>query len=211
MYLTRSPFPPVIKNLLILNVLGFMAQRMLWGIEPMLLESQLGLLPLGYGFWPWQLVTYAFLHGGLWHLLFNMYALWMFGAQVESTWGPRRFVFFYLACVIGAALAQLVVQVSGNTIPSVTIGASGGVFGILAAFGMLFPNQRIILLFPPIPLKAKYLVIGYGVLELYFAAGGGQPGVATFAHLGGMVVGVLLILYWRGNLPFKPQRRTPYY
>jgi len=216
MYLTSSRFPPVIKNLLILNGLGFMAQFMMRGVAPGLMESQLGLLPLGYGFWPWQLVTYAFLHGGLWHLFFNMFALWMFGAQIESTWGARRFAFFYFACVIGAALAQLAVQaVSDTGYPyrqiSVTIGASGGVFGILAAFGMLFPNQRIMLLFPPIPLKAKYLVIGYGVLELYFAAGGGRPGVATFAHLGGMVVGVLLILYWRGSLPFKPRRRTPYY
>ncbi len=195
-------FPPVVKNLLIITGLVFMAQIPLGR----LLVESFALQPLGSGFWPWQLVTYSFLHGGITHLFFNMFALWMFGAQIENTWGSSRFAFFYFVCVVGAGLAQLV------TNPGVpTIGASGGVFGILAAFGMLFPEQRIMLLFPPIPIKAKFFVIGYGVIELWFATAGGQPGVANFAHLGGMVVGVLLILYWRGKLPIKPQRRTPYH
>ncbi len=194
--------PPVVKNLLIINGLAFMGQMVMYE----LLVRWFGLMPLAGGFLPWQLVTYAFLHGSLTHLFFNMFALWMFGVQIESTWGSRRFAFFYFVCVIGAALMQLA------TNPSVpTIGASGGIFGILAAFGMLFPNQRIMLLFPPIPIPAKYFVIGYGVLEFFFVASGGQPGVANLAHLGGMVVGVLLILYWRGKLPFKPQRRTPFF
>ena len=194
-------FPPVVKNLLIITGLVFMAQiamtRQLLG--------PFALHPLGDGFWLWQLVTYSFLHGGFTHLFFNMFALWMFGAQIESTWGSSRFAFFYFACVMGAAIAQLLTSPGAPT-----VGASGGIFGVLAAFGMLFPEQRIMLLFPPIPIKAKYFVVGYGVLEFYFATSGGQPGVANFAHLGGMVVGVLLILYWRGSLPIKPQRHTPY-
>ncbi len=200
---TRSfyAFPPVVKNLLIINGLVFMAQIAMGNY----LVGLFGLMPLGYGFFPWQLVTYAFLHGGLTHLFFNMFALWMFGAQIENTWGSPRFMFFYFFCVVGAALTQLL---SNPGAP--TIGASGGVFGILAAFGMLFPEQRIMLLFPPIPIKAKFFVIGYGVLELFFATSGGQPGVANLAHLGGMVVGIVLILYWRGSLPIRPGRRTPY-
>ena len=195
-------FPPVVKNLLIINGLVFMGQMVMNG----LLMGQFALWPLGNGWLPWQLVTYAFLHGGFTHLFFNMFALWMFGAQIENTWGSRRFAFFYFACVIGAGLTQLLAAPGGPT-----VGASGGVFGILAAFGMLFPNQRIMLIFPPIPIKAKFFVIGYGLIELYMVFSGGQPGVANLAHLGGLVVGVVLILYWRGRLPVKPQRRTPYY
>ncbi len=204
-----SPFPPVIKNLLIINGLIFMAQQVptmgAW------LLGLCGLWPLGTppgypSFLPWQLASYSFLHGGFTHLLFNMFALWMFGAQIENTWGARRFAIYYFACVIGAALVQLAVTATtGHLYP--TIGASGGVFGILLAFGMLFPNQIIVLLFPPIPMKAKWLVIGYGVLELFFAASGTQPGVANAAHLGGMVFGLVLILYWRGKLPIQPRRR----
>lgn len=203
-YQTRPSFfafPPVVKNLLIVNGLVFMAQIVMGQV----LFGAFALWPLGNGFLPWQLVSYSFLHSGFWHLALNLFALWMFGVQVESLWGPRRFALFYFVCVVGAGIAQLLVNPGAPT-----VGASGGVFGILAAFGMLFPEQRIMLLFPPIPLKAKYVVIGYGVLELYMVMSGGQPGVANFAHLGGMVVGVLLILYWRGSLPFKPQRRSPY-
>ena len=157
------------------------------------------------GFWPWQLVTYGFLHGDMMHLLFNMFALWMFGVQIENVWGSRRFAIYYFSCVIGAGLIQMLVM-WGTPIP--TLGASGGVFGILLAFGMLFPNQVIMLLFPPIPLKAKWLVIGYGAIELYAAVMGTQAGVANFAHLGGMLFGFLLIMYWRGKLPLKPKQRS---
>ena len=143
------------------------------------------------------------------HLFFNMFALWMFGMQIENTWGTRRFAIFYFSCVVGAALVQLVFQAVNPTSFAITIGASGGVFGVLAAFGLLFPNRQIFLLFPPIPIKAKWLVIGYGVIELYFASRGGQAGIATFAHLGGLAIGILLTLYWRGSLPIKPKRRTP--
>ena len=199
-------FPPVIKNLLIINGLVFLA---LWvPLTNEWLVKYCALQPLE-AFWPWQLVSYGFLHVGFTHLLFNMFALWMFGVQIENAWGPRRFALYYFACVIGAGLVQLAVTTVGEqSYP--TIGASGGVFGILLAFGMLFPNQVIVLLFPPIPMKAKWLVIGYGALELFFATSGVQPGVANFAHLGGMLFGFLLIMYWRGKLPIQPKRKSSY-
>ncbi len=199
-------FPPIIKNLLIINGLVYLGQRLAY--EQLILWF--GLWPLASGFQVHQLVSYSFLHGGLPHLIFNMLALWMFGAQIENTWGSRRFLIYYGVCVIGAALAQLAVTaVMGMNYP--TIGASGGVFGILLAFGVLFPEQRIMLIFPPIPMKAKYFVIGYGVLELFFATSGLQPGVANAAHLAGMAAGFLLITYWHGGLPFGKGKSNDYY
>lgn len=209
-------FPPVIKNLLILNALVFMAEMIsplgqilmqwfaLWpASSPEVVSSPFGMQRMA-DFWPWQLVTYGFLHGGMSHLLFNMFALWMFGVQIENVWGSRRFGIYYFACVIGAGLIQLlVIYLTGSAYP--TIGASGGVFGILLAFGMMFPNQPIYIYFM-FPIKAKWLVIGYGFLELYAGVSGAQSGVANFAHLGGMLFGFFLIQYWRGKLPVKPDR-----
>jgi membrane associated rhomboid family serine protease len=224
MYQNRPPspiqfsvFPPVIKNLLILNGLTFMAQYVAdatgTGMLQRLLNS-FALWPLATpfpnvpDFWPWQLVTYSFLHGGLAHLFFNMFALWMFGVQIENAWGSRRFATYYFACVVGAGLIQLVVAtlaaLSGDIYP--TVGASGGVFGILLAFGMMFPNQPIYIYFL-FPVKAKWLVIGYGLIELWAGVTGTQSGVAHFAHLGGMLFGFLLIQYWRGKLPMQPKQR----
>lgn len=205
-----SVFPPVIKNLLILNGLLFLAQI----VNGEFMYRFLALWPLGTpfanvpDFWPWQLVTYSFLHGGFGHIFFNMFALWMFGVQIENTWGTRRFAIFYFVCVIGAGLVQLVVatMAAANGTPYPTVGASGGVFGILLAFGMMFPNQPIYLYFL-VPIKAKWFVIGYGVLELWAGIAGTQSGVAHFAHLGGMAFGFLLIQYWRGKLPIRPDRR----
>lgn len=204
-----SVFPPVIKNLLILNVLVFMAQVVPQTNE--VLITWFGLWPLGtppiigYGeFWPWQVVTYGFLHGNLTHILFNMFALWMFGVQIENTWGSQRFAVFYFVCVIGAALLQLIVAtLDPGWYP--TVGASGGVFGLLLAFGMMFPNQPIYLYFM-FPVKAKWFVIGYGLLELIGGVSGSST-VAHFAHLGGMLFGFLLIQFWRGKLPWKPSQR----
>lgn len=204
-----SVFPPVIKNLLIINGLVFMAQ-----VVPStdhLLTTWFALWPLGAGdtmgngtFLPWQLVTYAFLHANLTHVLFNMLALWMFGVQIENTWGSRRFALFYFVCVVGAGLVQLAVtSMSPEAYP--TVGASGGVFGVLLAFGMMFPEQPIYVYFF-LPIKAKWFVIIYGVLELYAGVVGGSA-IAHFAHLGGMLFGWLLILFWRGKLPWKPQER----
>lgn len=150
---------------------------------------------LDTGFRPWQLVSYGFLHGGIGHLFFNMFALYMFGLPIEQLWGTRRFVIFYFVCMVGAALVQLLVAaVTGEVYP--TIGASGAVFGLLLAYGMMFPNSTIVLLIPPIPIKAKYFVVGYGVLTLIFGMTGAMSGVAHFAHLGGMLFGFGLILFW---------------
>ncbi|HMA12505.1 MAG TPA: rhomboid family intramembrane serine protease [Steroidobacteraceae bacterium] len=155
--------------------------------------------PFENTFEPWQLVSYAFLHGGYAHLFFNMFALYMFGPDIERLLGPRRFLTYYLVCVIGAALAQLaVLRALGN--PSTpTVGASGGIFGLLLAFGLAFPRRRLMLLFPPIPMPAWLFITLYGLLELYLGVSGHDSGVAHFAHLGGMVGGFALILYWRAQ------------
>ncbi len=207
-----SNLPRVTKILLIANGLIFLLQQMLGDLA----LAPFMLWPIGSGgdgsmvsqFLPWQLVTYAFMHGGFAHLLFNMIALLMFGAPLEHTWGERRFLTFFLVCVLGAAACQLAVGAwtmsqGGAAYP--TVGASGGVFGLLLAYGMLFPHQRVMLLIPPIPMKARTLVIVYGVIELMLGFTGWQPGVAHFAHLGGMLFGWLLIRYWRGQSPFGGQ------
>lgn len=206
-----SNLPPVTKALLIANGIAFALQMML-GNEAF---ASFMLWPLGdvgldpyspaQGFLPWQLVTYGFLHGNLPHLLFNMLALLMFGAPLEYTWGNRRFATFYFVCVAGAGLCQLVVASwtlwqTGQAYP--TVGASGGVFGLLLAYGLLFPHQRVMLLIPPIPMKARTLVIVYGIITLLLGITGTAAGVAHFAHLGGMLFGWLLIRYWRGQPPF---------
>jgi membrane associated rhomboid family serine protease len=205
-----SAFPPVIKNLLIINGLVFMAQLTMGGF----LREFFALWPVGTPtealprfsgqFWPWQIVTYAFLHGGLGHLFFNMFMLWMFGIQIENEWGSRRFGVFYLLCVLGAGLTQLLV-LWGR--PTPTVGASGGVFGVMLAFGMMYPNRPIYIYFL-FPIKAKWLIVGLIALELFAGFSGSQSGVANFAHLGGAAVGYLLIQYWRGKLPVKPDQRA---
>lgn len=156
----------------------------------------LPLWPLESGrFGPWQLVTYAFLHGSFSHILFNMFAVWMFGLQVEHAWGSRRFIVYYVACVLGAAVTQLVVQqVTGSVWP--TIGASGAVFGLLLAYGVMWPENRVMLIFFPVPIKAKWFVLIYAAAELMFGVTGAMPGIAHFAHLGGLFGGGALLLYW---------------
>jgi membrane associated rhomboid family serine protease len=206
-----SIFPPVIKNLLIINGLFFFAQLAEGSPIAQFLDQWFALWPVGVrdafpprpmaDFWPWQLVTYGFLHADFFHLLFNMFSLWMFGTSLEQTWGSRRFATFYFVCVVGAALLQLVVQyLSGSFAP--TIGASGGVYGLLMAFGMMFPNQIIYLNFF-IPVKAKWFVIGMGAISLFSGVSGAADGVAHFAHLGGMVFGLALLLYWRRQAPAR--------
>ncbi|QOC24294.1 rhomboid family intramembrane serine protease [Wenzhouxiangella sp. AB-CW3] len=155
--------------------------------------SDVGVLDTGFA--PWQLVTYGFMHGGLAHLFFNMFALYMFGLPIERLWGTRRFLIYYFVCLMGAGLVQLLVAaVTGGVYP--TIGASGAVFGLLLAYGMMYPNSTIMLLIPPVPIKAKWFVIGYGALTLFFGMTGTMSGVAHFAHLGGMAFGFGLIVYW---------------
>lgn len=183
--------PPTTLNLLIINALGLMATTLF----PRL-AYHFGLLPLQMGFQPWQVVSYMFLHGNLSHLFFNMFALWMFGRTLEMRLGSRRFLTYYMVCGVGAALIQLAV---GLYYPfAITVGASGAVYGILLAFGVLYPNNTIMLLIPPIPIKAKYFVILYGVLELYLGwRNNPLDNVAHFAHLGGMLWGFLLLNYWK--------------
>jgi membrane associated rhomboid family serine protease len=194
--------PPVTRALLIANVAVFVLQY----LSGSLLISSLALWPFGSDqfpgapiFRPWQLLTYGFLHAGPAHLFFNMLALYMFGGDVEQLLGSRRYLIYYLLCVIGAAVTQLVVMGNIDRPPVPTIGASGGVFGLLLAFGMAFPQRRIILLFPPIPMPAWLFVTLYGLLELYLGVTGTSQGVAHFAHLGGMIAGFLLLMLWRGQ------------
>jgi membrane associated rhomboid family serine protease len=150
-------------------------------------------------FYPWQLITYGFLHGSVLHLFLNMYALWLFGRSLELSMGSQRFMVFYLACVVGAALLHLVVQevmLMHGAIARPVIGASGGTFGLLMAFAYLFPDTRLFLLFPPMPVKAKWFALGYGIVELVVGVTGTASGLAHFAHLGGMVTAYLLVRYW---------------
>ena len=154
----------------------------------------------GYpSFMPWQLLTYGFLHGSFTHLFFNMFALFMFGSEIESLFGAKRYLIYYLVCVVGAALMHLIIVTTSNMPPLPTVGASGAVFGLLLAFGMAFPKRMIMMLFPPIPMPAWLFVTLYGLLELYLGITQTQQGVAHFAHLGGMLTGFVLIRYWRGQ------------
>jgi membrane associated rhomboid family serine protease len=202
--------PPVTAALLIANVLVFLLLQD-GGHGDAALIARFALWPLGedlqgidVGFHVWQLVTYGFLHGGVEHIFFNMFALWMFGAPVETALGSRRFTQFYFACVVGAACAQLAVMAlfqPGEFYP--TVGASGGVFGLLLAFAMFYPQARLALFFVPIPVPAPLFVAGYVIIELVLGVTGTQAGVAHFAHLGGALVGFVLIRAWRSgaNIP----------
>lgn len=191
--------PPVTLNLLIANVAAFV---LLPTVAPGLF-GWLALWPLESGrFAPWQLVSYSFLHGGLAHLAFNMFGLWMFGAELERVWGPRRFATFYFCSVLAAAVTQMAVsQFSGSTVP--TVGASGGLFGLLVGFAIVFPQRRITPLFPPIPMPAPVFVALYGGIELLLGVTGSASGIAHFAHLGGIAGGWLVLRYWRGLPPFS--------
>ncbi|MGQ8338151.1 rhomboid family intramembrane serine protease [Sunxiuqinia sp. A32] len=238
---TRPNFgsiPPVVKNLIIINALMLLATYVMSmrGID---LARILGLHYIASPkFEPYQLVTHIFMHGGFTHLLFNMFALWMFGRVLESVWGSKRFFIYYFVTGLGAAVLHtfvnfleyqsLIAKMSPEQIDMVmqqgvevfnqgknftdplmgklnlllnipTVGASGAVFGVLLGFGMLFPNTQLMLLFPPIPIKAKYFVIGYGLIELYLGLTNSASNIAHFAHLGGMLFGFLLIKYWNKN------------
>ncbi|RRC98421.1 rhomboid family intramembrane serine protease [Prevotella sp. OH937_COT-195] len=214
--------PTITKNLLIINVLMFLATWVfqMKGIE---LAEYLGLhFFMADDFRVYQLVTYMFMHGGFQHIFFNMFALWMFGVVVENTWGAKKFLFYYIVCGIGAGLVQELVQYSHFAIEGLaaydsvntpegvlpmdqylnlwnTVGASGAVYGILLAFGMLFPEQRIFIFPLPVPIKAKWFIMIYVAIELFSALGTRGDGVAHFAHLGGMLFGWMIIKYWDGK------------
>ena len=215
-----NSIPPVTKNLLIINVLCFFARQAFrsHGID---FDELFGLhFLLASNFRPWQLFTYMFMHANLTHLFFNMFAVWMFGRIIEQTMGRNRFLFYYLTCGLGAGLMQEIVQMAeywyygyaayeqanlgGVLVPMAdylnrwnTVGASGAVYGILLAFGVTFPNERLFIFPIPVPIKAKYFVVGYAIIELLSALSQSSDGVAHMAHLGGMLVGLLLIIYWR--------------
>lgn len=160
------------------------------------ISAELALWPFYSGYFqPWQLITYAFLHGGFNHLFFNMFAVWMFGFPIEKMWGSKKYAEYFFICVLGAGLIQLLVQyISGNVYP--TIGASGAVFGLLLAYGVTWPNNKLILIFFPVPIKAKWFVLIYGVAELIFGVTGVMPQVAHYAHLGGLLFGAGLLWRW---------------
>ena len=213
-----SLLPTAVKNLLIINAIMLLADLALtrFGIN---LSNVLGLhFFMASDFRPWQLLTYMFMHGNFSHLFFNMFALWMFGNTLENIWGTKRFLLFYILCGLGAGLMQEGVQyieyvtklsqyqnvnMGGSIIPMgqylnymTTVGASGAIYGLLLAFGMMFPNSMIYLYFL-VPIKAKWFVIGYAVIELLTGIFYTSDGVAHFAHLGGMLVGLVILLIWK--------------
>ena len=211
-----SNVPKVIKNLLIINVLMFVATL----VNQRFMISTFGLFyPTSEYFRWWQPVTHMFMHGGFWHILFNMYTLFIFGCVVERMIGSRKFLIFYFVCGLGAAAVHLGVQAlqahafmnqlaQGVQNAAVsyaqlkmtpTVGASGAIYGVLIAYALLFPDSRLTLLFPPVSLSAKWMVIIFAGIELITGITGTADGMAHFAHLGGMLFGWLLITYWRKN------------
>lgn len=212
------PLTPVTRAILIAMVLGFLLQQwqgervLAWfALWPFDLEQTILVhgAPFRLGFQPWQMITYAFLHGGFMHLLFNSIALWSFGGAVEHRLGARRFLFFFVACVIGSAVAQLLtLPASGAGQPlTPTVGASGGIYGVLLAFAIFFPRARMMLVFPPIPMPAWLLVLLFITADLALGFGRFHTGIAHFAHLGGALTGVLLLLAWRRSPPRDPPPR----
>ena len=229
--------PPVVKNLIFINIIMLLAYYTIGSVLDIDLNRMLGLyFPKSEQFKPIQIITHMFMHSGILHLFFNMFALYMFGTVLEQVWGPKRFLIFYFVCGLGAALthesvialqySHLAHSISPENLQLVlnegtayfnqgkvftdpgmenlqillntpTVGASGAIFGVLLAFGVLFPNTQLMFIFPPIPIKAKYFVMIYGGIELFMAIT--QPGanIAHAAHLGGMLFGYLLIRYWR--------------
>ena len=192
--------PPVTLALLVVNTLVYLAGG--------------GALFASFALWPpgsaatgapefelWQLVTYSFLHGGPTHILFNMLGLYMFGSDIERLFGSRFFAAYYLACVVAAAVCHLVVTALLGSPPYPTVGASGGVYGLLLAYGLYFPNRQVMLLIPPIPMRARTFVIVFAVIELVLGVTGTAAGIAHFAHLGGMLGGWLMIEYRRRAAP----------
>lgn len=214
--------PPITKNLIIINLLFFLGTLVATRYQ-IDLNDLLGLhFFLASDFSIYQLLTYMFMHGSFEHILFNMFAVWMFGRVMEHVWGPKKFLLYYLICGIGAGITQEIVQyisyawsgladydtvnLNGYLMSTdeylnrwTTVGASGAVYGILLAFGMIFPEERMFIFPLPVPIKAKYFVIGYAAIELFSGITSSGDGIAHFAHLGGMVFGLALILYWRNG------------
>jgi membrane associated rhomboid family serine protease len=203
-WLPMRYLPPATRAILIANVVIYLLQYLTHNA----IEGPLALWPLGSSYFhPWQLVTYAFLHdyNNVWHIFFNMFALFMFGGDLERLWGKARFLTYYFVCVLAAAGVQLLTEYLSH-VNEPTVGASGGVFGVLLAFAMYFPTRRLIVIPIPVPLPAWLVVAFYGLLELFLGVTGREASVAHFAHLGGMLGGALMILLWQA----RDRPRTPY-
>ncbi len=211
-YHRNDSFPPIVKNLIIINVLVFLAQSMLGkqfyldGFEQLGLTGVLALWPAdSMEFKPYQVLTHMFAHGGWGHLLFNMFGLWMFGKILENMWGGKRFLFFYIMCGLGAAFCHLAIQYFTGSY-SFAVGASGAIMGVFAAFAYLFPNTELFIMFIPFPVKAKWAILGMVALDLFGGMGTfGSSGIAHFAHLGGALTGFIIVLFWN-----KTNRKTFY-
>ncbi len=208
---------PAVMNLLIANIVAFGAMQLL---DTAKIYEYCALFPVGSPFFHvWQPLSYMFMHGDFSHLFFNMFALWMFGRGLEQEMGTKRFLLYYFVCGVGAALVQMAMAEIDlarfaefspayyRYLYTPTVGASGAVFGLLLAFGMLHPNAVIMLIFPPIPMKAKWFVMIYGLVELLYGVSGSMDNIAHFAHLGGMFWGWLLLLWWR----YRDRKRNYYY
>ncbi len=229
-YTRPDTLPPIVKNLIFINALFFLATEFLFrDFGDHGLQGFLGLWPINHeNFRPYQIFTHMFTHAGIGHIFFNMFGLWMFGRVLESVWGSKKFLLFYLVCGIGAAAAHMVVayfqyenvlgmiemaKATGQTeILEIlesgeyyAVGASGAVMGVFVAFAYLFPNTELMLLFPPIPIKAKWLIIIMIGFDLFGGLGKTSDGVAHWAHLGGAAVGFLLVYIWN-----KTNKKTFY-
>lgn len=197
-YRPSQSIPPVVLNLIIINVIVFIAQYVL--DSSLNLTMKFALYPYNSGaFEPYQLVTHMFLHGGFLHILFNMYALWMFGSVLEKIWGPKKFLIFYFVCGLAAGLAEAFF-VSGGP----AIGASGAIMGLLAGFAYTFPNTQFYILPFPFPIKAKWMAAIYAGIDLFGGFAGGDD-IAHFAHLGGLAMGFILVIIWN-----KTDKKTFY-
>ena len=203
-----SQIPTVTKNLVAINILMFIATLI---NENFMVANFAMFYPASPFFKPWQILTHMFMHGGFWHIFFNMYSLLMFGSILERSLGPKKYLIFYFVTGLGAValhtgvewlqarvfIANGIAQAYQQLLVTPTLGASGAIYGVLIGFAMLYPQARLILIFPPIPVKAKWLVIIFAAIELFSGINGIQDGVAHFAHLGGMLFGWLLIRWWR--------------
>ena len=187
-----SNVPVAVKNIIWICV----GMSVLTYLNEPLMARLFALNPITFITKPWQLVTYMFMHGGFGHLFFNMYTLYIFGSVLERVWGTKKFLLFYFVTGVGAALVHIVVQYLTGSF-ALTVGASGAIYGILMGYAMLYPDSVLTLLFPPISLKAKWFVLIFAGIELLLGVTGTQAGVAHFAHLGGLIFGLLLMLYWK--------------
>jgi membrane associated rhomboid family serine protease len=229
-YTRPDTLPPIVKNLIFINVLFFLATEFLFrDVGEFGLQGIFGLWPINHeNFRPYQIFTHMFTHAGIAHIFFNMFSLWMFGRMLENIWGPKKFLLFYLVCGIGAAIAHMTVayfqyqpiqealefaKATGQTeyaehlqtFAGYAVGASGAVMGVLVGFAYLFPNTELMLLFPPIPIKAKWLILGLVAFDLFGGLGRTSDGIAHWAHLGGAAMGFILVFIWN-----KTNKKTFY-